>query len=246
MLASSLDDFGSDSGAYWRGLSGARYVSLTYMDYHYSPVFTQVVGPLARVLPQFAFSMTFSVFALAGLVWLLLPLGWRLALPWTLACSQQWLSGNVDWAIAVALVTGFRAPALWAVPFFTKISNTFGPVWFLARGEWRRFARSVAPIVAIGLLSWLTTPAEWASYIAFLSQNALQTGAMPGQSLIVPFQLRAAVAVVIVVWGARTNRLWTLPVSVVLASPVLHVGPLCILAALPRLTGLGTAHARLQ
>jgi ABC-type cobalt transport system substrate-binding protein len=241
VLVFSVSGFGADSSAYWRGLRGAGYGSLTYTDYHYAPVFTQVFRPLAMVMPQTAFSVLFSLFARAGVVWLLRPLGWRLALPWTLACSQQWLSGNIDWAIAVALVAGFRRPALWAVPFFTKIVNTLGPVWFLVRGEWRRFAESVGTIVAVGLLSWLVSPTEWTAYIAFLMDNALKSGVVPTQILGLPFQLRAGVALLLVIWGARTDRLWTLPVAVTLASPVLHLGPLCILAALPRLTGLGTA-----
>lgn len=55
--AYSVGHFGTDSGAYWRGLRGERYVSLTYTDYHYAPVFTLIFEPLARVLPQFEFSV---------------------------------------------------------------------------------------------------------------------------------------------------------------------------------------------
>jgi hypothetical protein len=44
-----------------------------------------------------------------------------------------------------------------------------------------------------------------------------------------------AAAALIVVWGARGNRLWVLPVAALLAMPVIWITSPAILTAIPRL-----------
>ena len=59
--------------------------------------------------------------------------------------------------------------------------------------------------------------------------------------MAIPFPLvvRFPLALVVVVVAARTDRPWLVPVSMVLASPVVGWGTFALLAAIPRLRGLG-------
>jgi hypothetical protein len=53
----------------------------------------------------------------------------------------------------------------------------------------------------------------------------------------IPFVVRLPFAVALVVWGARTNRRWTVPVSAMLALPALWYGGLSIMIATLPLLG---------
>ena len=56
--------------------------------------------------------------------------------------------------------------------------------------------------------------------------------------------MRFPIAVVVVVWGARTNRRWTVPVASMLALPALWYGGLSmLLAVIPLLPGRGSSVA---
>jgi hypothetical protein len=48
----------------------------------------------------------------------------------------------------------------------------------------------------------------------------------------IPFLVRLPFAVVLVVWGARTDRRWTVPVAGMLALPALWYGGLTMLLAI--------------
>ena len=48
----------------------------------------------------------------------------------------------------------------------------------------------------------------------------------------IPLWIRLPAAAVLVVWGARTDRRWTVPVAATLALPVLWVSGFAICAAL--------------
>ena len=53
-----------------------------------------------------------------------------------------------------------------------------------------------------------------------------------------PLLLRAPIGALIVIWGARTNRRWTVPVGCLLALPVIWYGSLAILVGvLPLVAG---------
>ncbi|HEY6015015.1 MAG TPA: hypothetical protein VIU37_13460, partial [Candidatus Limnocylindrales bacterium] len=53
-----------------------------------------------------------------------------------------------------------------------------------------------------------------------------------GPSVPIPLVIRAIPAVAIVVWGARTDRRWTVPVAAALAMPVLWYDGFAVLAAI--------------
>jgi len=52
----------------------------------------------------------------------------------------------------------------------------------------------------------------------------------------VPFLVRLPIAIAIVVWGARTDRRWTVPVASMVALPALWYGGLSMLLAVIPLT----------
>ena len=58
---------------------------------------------------------------------------------------------------------------------------------------------------------------------------------------IPPLVVRLPLAAVLLVFAARTDRRWLVPVCMVLASPVIGWGTFALLAAIPRLRGRGPA-----
>jgi hypothetical protein len=127
------------------------------------------------------------------------------------------LTGNVQLLMLVCIVAGFRYPALWAVPVLTKVSPIVGLGWFAVRGEWRSLATALGVIAGIAAVSFFTVPQAWAEWIEFVVRTA---GARPPvQVLPIPLLVRFPIGLVLLVWGARTDRRWTVPVAVLAASP---------------------------
>jgi hypothetical protein len=94
-------------------------------------------------------------------------------------------------------------------------------------------------------LSFALAPALWLQWVQSLAHNAsIPTGDYVG-ALGGPLWLRGLAAVVVVSWGALTNRRWTVPVAATLAIPLLayfnlsllvSLVPLVLPAAVPRLS----------
>lgn len=163
-----------------------------------------------------------------ALLWLTGP--WALLfLPIPFVASDLYL-GNIHVLLAAAIVGSLRWPALWAIPLLTKPSVGLGLLWFAARGEWRRLATAVGVTAALAALAFVATPGLWPAWIEYI----LGTGLAPdtGTAFVVPIPLvvRLPAAVLLVVWGARTNRAWTLPTASMLALPVLWQVGLAMLA----------------
>jgi hypothetical protein len=106
-----------------------------------------------------------------------------------------------------------------------------GLLWYVARGEWRRLGLAVAVTAALALASLALAPGLWPRWIDYV----LATGVAPdvGAAHWIPIQLlvRLPAAAALVIWGARTNRPWTLPTASMLALPVLWLVGLAILTA---------------
>lgn len=234
---------GQDSHAYWAAWRGdwrsEMYdIAPGFVDaYNYSPAFAHLVWPLAQ-LPWPVFGVLWSLAALTGLTYLLLPLGWRWTLPLLLCCSQEVLSGNVFWVLALVVAAGLRptatSGALWVFPFLTKVTPALGPIWFAARREWRPFLASAAATAVVVAVSFAIDPDLWRQWLAFVVDNEASTHQV-GWVLMPPLAYRLPVAVVLTVWGARTDRRWTVPVAMALATPVTGIAAFTVLAAIPRL-----------
>jgi hypothetical protein len=195
-----------------------------YSTYLYSPAFAQFLSPL-YVLPFEAFFVLWTAASIAVLYWLVKPWPWALLillLPWT----YELFVGQVHLFIAAAIVLGFRWPSLWAFNILTKVTPGVGLLWFLVRREWRPLAIGLGTTLAIAAVSFVLAPTAWFDWYTFLR------GSTGSGELLYP---RIAIAVVIVVFGALTNRRWTIPIAVWLALPVVWIESWVILFAIIRL-----------
>lgn len=228
--------WGFDSAAYWGAWRDGLYdvPPASPGAYLYSPAFAQAIWPLT-FLPRWVFVASVSVVTTVTLAWLLRPLGWRWVLPLVLCCSFEIATGNINWLFAVVAAFGLRHPWLWAFPALTKITPCVGPVWFLARGEWRALAVSVGATAGVVLVSALAAPDLWRAWIEFLLDNADRGTSVLGGSLLPAPMIRIPLAIVLVAVGARRDKRWVLPVGMVLGSPVFGIGAAAVLAGMVRL-----------
>ena len=141
--------------------------------------------------------------------------------------------GNVNLLIAAAVVLGFRHPWTWSVVLLTKPTSGVGLLWFAARREWRNLGIALGFTAAIAGVSLIAAPHMWLDWVGYLASNV--SGNPGGAWVPIPLWVRLPVAAALVVWGARTDRVWTVPVATTIALPVLWFAGFAVLAALVRL-----------
>ena len=193
--------------------------------YLYSPLFAQFIEPLTR-LPWWQFSALWLAAACVTYVWLVHPVGWFWAIPLLALGVEDATIGNTAWLLALACVVGMRWPAAWAIPVLTKLTTGVGLVWFVARRDWRALAFAGGSTAVAAGVSWLVAPQLWVEWFTFLSNN---------RNRDVILLVRVALAVGIVWYASLKDRAWLIPVAMYLATPVLMVYGLGMLAAIPRL-----------
>lgn len=250
VVAPTQGTFGFDAYAYWSAGAGDPYAVTAGRlgAFTYTPVLAYLFAPF-QLLPWWQFAWLWTALLVATTLWL----GWR----WTLAVlafppvTIELYHGNVHLLMAAAIALGFRYPAAWAFILLSKVTPGVGLAWFLVRREWRQLAIALgvtAALVAVSVVLDLARTGSlagglWAGWWASISSTA---GGTPVNqtSIPIPLLVRLPVALVLVAWGARTDRAWTVPVAATLALPVLWVSGLSILAALvpilqrrPGLTG---------
>lgn len=228
--------FGVDAHAYWLAWQGPMYTTAPGIPdaYLYSPAFAQILWPLAQLpWPMFATAVIVGIGLLHA--WLLRPLTWRWAVPLWLAGLPEITSGNIFILMAAGAVLGLRRPGWWALSALTKISPTVGPLWFLVRREWRSLLVALGSTVAIAIISFTMSPELWVQWYRFLLQHLTESTGPIGSPFLPPAVVRIPLGLALVVWGAVRNRRWTIPVSMLLCTPVLWLGSLTLLAAIPRL-----------
>src|SRR5258706_2082167 len=170
---------------------------------------------------------------LIGVALLYLAGPWSIVFLAVLPVSSDLYLGNIHILLAAAIVGAFRRPGLWAFVLLTKPSSGVGLLWYLVRREWRDLAIAIGVTGAIVAASALVQPGLWPAWIDYV----LRTGVAPnvGNAAWVPIPLliRLPAAVLIVVWGARTDRRWTVPIAAMLGLPVMWmVGLSMILGAI--------------
>lgn len=230
-------NFGADSHAYWLAARRISYGAgpMSTDAYLYSPAFAQVLHPVAS-LPWPWFAILWSSLLGLTLAWLLAPLrAW--AMPLWVAGLPEVLSGNVFILLAAVAALGLRSRSAWAFAALTKVSLCLGPVWFAVRREWRSLGVSLAVPGVVAAVSFALSPHRWVQWVTFLGAQASQTSHPLGAPIWPPLVVRVPLALIVVALGAKTGRRWTLPVGMVLASPVLWMGTFTMLAAVPRLRG---------
>ena len=219
---------GADAYAYW-----ALNIDHPYVDpigslgaFLYSPVAVRAFAP-ASLVPWPVFWWLWTAILVATVIWL----GGRKTL-WLLAFPPVALElyyGNINLLIAAAIALGFRYPAAWAFVLLTKLTPGVGLLWFAVRREWRRLGIALGVTLAVVLVSVAIDGSLWTDWLALLTHSA----PTPAQAVAVPLAIRIPIAALIVAWGARTDRRWTVPVAAALALPGLWIAGLSVLAAIP-------------
>jgi hypothetical protein len=220
---------GKDAISYWAPRLDALYAQADWTTvgaYVYSPAFLQLVSPLQH-LPWLAFVGVWTVILMLAVRYLTGP---RLFVVGVLLAAGEIIGGNISLLLAVAIVVGFRWPAAWALILLTKVTPGIGLLWFAARGEWRNLSIALAATAAVILASFVVMPWAWPQWIEVLTSIAGRDGTWA--AVPIPFLVRLPFAIAVVVWGARTDRRWTVPVACMLALPALWYGGLTMLLAI--------------
>jgi hypothetical protein len=222
-----------DAHAYWLAPWGSDPYSIAAVGtpnaYLYSPVFLQLLAPV-RLLSWQGFVAVWALFPLGALAYLTGPRLFLLGLALTFV---EVAGGNIELLIGVAIVVGFRWPAAWSFVLLTKVTPGLGLLWFVVRREWRSLTVALAATAAVVAVSFVIQPDAWSRWLQVLTSN---TGATKGTwaAVPIPFLVRCPFAIAVVVWGALTNRRWTVPIAAMLALPALWYGGLSlIIATLP-------------
>jgi hypothetical protein len=221
---------GQDARCYYQATLADPYLHSSWNDpiaYVYSPTFLQLVSPLTA-LPWQAFMAVWTGLLIGAVRFLTGPrlLAAGLLFPFT---AMEVAGGNVSLLLAVAIVVGFRWPAAWSLVLLTKITPGIGLLWFAVRREWRSLFVALAATAVIAVVSAFVMPAAWRQWLDVIVANAGKGGTWA--SVPVPLLIRLPLAVALVVWGARTDRRWTVPVASMLALPALWYGGLSMLLA---------------
>jgi hypothetical protein len=228
----SLLPSGMDARCYWAPDLANPYLHSNWTDqiaYPYSPAFLQILQPI-RLLPWQAFMAIWAAILMTAMVYITGPRLILLGLAF-FGLMEIW-GGNIEMLVALAIVLGFRWPAAWSFVLLTKITPGIGLLWFAVRREWRFLAIALGATAAVAAVSAALQPDAWGRWFEVLQANAGKSGTWA--AIPVPFVVRLPFALVLAVWGARTNRRWTVPVSSMLALPALWYGGLSImLATLP-------------
>jgi hypothetical protein len=231
----TLAPSGMDARCYWAPDLSNPYLHSNWTDqiaYPYSPAFLQLLAPI-RWLPWVAFMGVWTAMLMAALVYMT---GSRLILLGLafFGLMEIW-GGNIEMLVALAIVLGFRWPATWSFVLLTKITPGIGLLWFAVRREWRALAIALAATAAVVAVSFALMPDAWRTWPSVLANNAGKSGTWA--AVPIPLLVRLPFAIALVVWGARTNHRWTVPVAAMLALPALWYGGLSIMIATLPLIG---------
>ena len=237
---------GDDAHAYWSLNATDPYRALVGGDdaFLYSPVAALVASPF-HLLPFQAFRLLLTTAEIGALIYLVGP--WALAAVAFLPVAQELSVANINLLLAAAVVIGFRRPGVWSFVLLTKITPGIGLLWFAVRREWRSLGIALGATLALALASATIEPAWWPAWIGILLRSA--SVPLGAATLPMPLLLRLPLATLVVAWGARTDRRWTVLVAATLAMPVAWDTSLVMLLGVPALArcpaaGVGQAHGK--
>ena len=217
---------GHDARPYWSSFLAHPYDDSTlgaFGAYLYSPVFLQVIAPL-RALSWLGFMGAWEAILILATATLAGP---ALLAPLGLVLVPELLGGNITILLALAIVAGFRWPATWAFVLLTKVTPGIGLLWFAVRREWRSLGIALGATLAVVAISFLVVPDAWRGWVDVLAagpSTAVTSGSIP-----IPLLVRLPPAAILLVWGARADRRWVVPVACLLALPVIWYGSLALL-----------------
>ena len=224
---------GYDAFSYWSidlaDLYGRTFDSNFMLGaFRYTPPIAYLFSPLAA-LPWWLFLWLWEAAILATVFWL--GGRWSLALLALPIVALEMEHGNVHVFMAAAVALGFRYPWTWAFVILTKVTPGVGLLWFAARREWKSLAIALGFTLAVSATTLVVAPDHWRDWIASLISNLDQPQPF---SVPPPAPIRLPIAAALVIWGARTDRPWTVAVAATLGLPIIWPHGLCIaLAAVP-------------
>lgn len=187
---------------YWR----------TDWAFFYSPATAQALIPF-QLLSFDAFVALLRAAELAALFALSGPFLPLVAF-WSPVASEV-NAANINLLIVAVAVWGLRWPAVWSFVLLTKVTPGVGILWFAARREWHRLVIALAATAVIAAVSLAYAPGLWFEWVAYLGTVSPSDG--------VPLWARVLTAAALVVWGARTDRPWTVVLAVTIATPRLYL-----------------------
>ena len=232
----------SDEHAYWlaarrlfegQPLYDPTVTIITPFAYLYPPPLAQVLVPVAAVVPDWLFSIGWTVLMGLALFWLAGrdPLRALALIAFPPVAVEFWFR-NVHLFLAVLVVLGLRRASGWfAVGAAIKVSPVLGVPYLAVRGRWRDAAIAAGIGLALLVASVLLSPDAWRAYLDFvLSTNPLQQSSF----VAVPLPIRGAAGILLALVAGRLSRRLGDPllvVAVTLALPSLWFTGLSLLVA---------------
>lgn len=230
VVTSIVHSFGYDAYSYWSidfsDLYGrAMSSNFAVGAFRYAPPIAFLFGPFGA-LPWWLFLWLWGALMLALVAWL--GGRWALVLLALPPIALELYHGNVHLLIAAAIVLGLRYPAAWSFVLLTKITPGVGLLWFAARREWRSLAVALGATAAVSAAAFIVAPHYWREWLDSIVSNVSEP---QFYSVPPPALIRLPIAALIVIWGARTDRPWTVAVAATLGLPILWPHGLAVLAA---------------
>ncbi len=211
--------WGLDAWAYW-GVDPVHPYSQTvgsYGAFLYGPPIAQLFA-IAGNLPWPVFLTGWTVLLIGVYAWT--TKRYALALLGLFpAAILELINGNIHLLLAMAVALGFRYPWTWSFVLLTKVTPGIGLVWFAVRREWRSLAIALGATALIAGVSFLLAPWMWREWIELLIAESSKP--MAPKAIPIPLWMRLPAAFLLVVWGARTDRPWTVAVAAWLAIPAM-------------------------
>lgn len=229
----TIDYLGWDSRAYYDALrspdpyAGAAVGVIG--SYLYPPPFLQVLAPAGQLpWPAFMFGWTALLAGAAVAMLRKVPRQYRTMWPLLvlLAGADIW-AGNINLLLAYGAVIGLSVPAAWAGLALTKVTPGVGALWLAFRGRWLEFGLALVVTVLGIAASFVAAPQLWGDWLAVVFGEG--AGGGYAASVPVPLFIRIPLAVVVLWWAARTNRVWLVPCACLLALPVIWFNGLSLL-----------------
>jgi hypothetical protein len=226
--AAQKGSLGFDIVAYWTVNPAAPYHGNVgdLGFFAYAPPIALALAPFT-VLPWPVFATGWYVLLVTTLAWLgrrqMLML---LAFP---PVALDLYHGNIHLLLAAAIVLGMRYPAAWSFVLLTKVTPGIGLLWFAARREWRSLLIAFGATGLIVVATFALLPSQWLGWLEMLRDSAGTPPPWP--ALPIPLGLRLPLAALLVLWGARCDARWIVPVAAAISLPALWPGGFAILAA---------------
>ena len=224
--AQPIPDYGPmfDARGFWIAWDGGLYDIPwgEYEAYVYSPAFAQLLWPFT-LLPWPVFAAGWTLAAIGCLFWMRVP--WMIAFPGVI---DDILRGNIHVFMAAAIVLALRFGGAWAFPILTKVTPAVGLLWHVVRREKVQLGTALLVTGGIFLISFALSSELWIEWFGLLAANADTTARI--RVVPLPLFVRLAIAAILIVYAARTDRAWLLPIGVLLALPNVWTSSTALLA----------------